>query len=317
MRKVVYDRFGPPTVLRIEEQADIVPGPGEILVAVRAAALNPKDILTRKGKYRWLSGTHFPRGTGLDWAGEVLAIGPEVVDAQIGEAVYGMANGWAGGTVAERFVARTGEYAPAPRGLSCEEAASLPLAAQTALQALRELGRVRAGSRVLCLGASGGVGVHAVQIARALGATVTASASARNLALLTELGANRVIDYETEDPLAGGPYDTIFDIFGNRDFMEAELALGEQGTFITTVPSARIVLERLRTFASAKRARLIVVRSRRADLVELARMVETGVLRPVIDSVYPMSEIAAAHARIETKRTRGKVVVRIAEAPLG
>lgn len=317
MKKAIYDRFGTTEVLHIADVPEPRLRPNEVLVAVRAAALNPKDVLTRKGKYRWLSGSRFPRGTGLDWAGIVLAIGPEVVEQQIGDAVYGMANGWEGGTVAERFVARADECAPLPGGLSFEEAASLPLAGQTALQALRDLGRLRPGGRVLCLGASGGVGVHAVQIARALGGIVSASSSAANLPLLADLGATQLIDYHAEDPLDGGPYDVVFDIFGNRDYLEATPALRERGTFVSTVPSARIIWERLRTFASAQRARLVVVRSRRDDLIALGRMVEVGVLRPVLDSVYPMRAIAAAHARIETRRARGKVVIQIADSPFG
>jgi NADPH:quinone reductase-like Zn-dependent oxidoreductase len=288
-----------------------------VLIAVRAAALNPKDVLTRKGKYRWLSGTGFPRGTGLDWAGEVLAIGPEVTQARIGDAVYGMANGWAGGTVAERFVALERECAPMPLGLTFEEAASLPLAGQTALQALRDLGEVRTGSQVLILGASGGVGVHGVQIARALGARVTASASAANLPRLRDLGATEVIDYRAEDPLDGGPYDLVFDAFGNRRFMDAQPALAERATFVTTIPSARIVLERLRTFASDQRARLVVVHSRREDLLALGRLVEAGLVRPVLDSVYPLDRIAQGHARLETRRVSGKVIIRIADPPFG
>jgi NADPH:quinone reductase-like Zn-dependent oxidoreductase len=312
VRKVVYDRFGPPDVLVVREVADPRPGPHEILVAVRAAALNPKDVLVRKGKFRWVSGRDFPRGTGYDWAGEVVELGPEVTGIRLGDRLYGMANGWSGGTAAERFVARADECAPMPAGIGFEEAAAIPLAAQTALQALRDLGRVGPGSHVACLGASGGVGVYAVQLARALGAEVSASASAANLDLLAELGADHVIDYRAEDLLARGPFDLVFDVFGNRRFAEAEPALAARGRYVTTVPSLAITLAVLRTLGRPRRAHLVRVRSRRADLVELAGMVERGLLRPIIDSIHALDDVAAAHARIETKRARGKVVLRVA-----
>jgi NADPH:quinone reductase-like Zn-dependent oxidoreductase len=311
VQAALYDRFGPPSVLRIGEAPDPTPGPDELVVAVRAAALNPKDVLVRKGKFRWLSGKHFPRGTGYDFAGEVIAVGPEVVDQRIGDLVYGMLNGWRGATVAERVRVRADECAPLPP-LSFEEAAAIPLAAQTALQALRDLGRVSNGHRVVILGASGGVGVFAVQLACALGAEVTAVASAANHPLLRELGAHHVVDYRAEDPLERGPFELVFDVFGNRRFDEAEPALADRGLFVSTVPSRAIFLARLRSLGRPRQARLVWVRSRRADLVTLAGLVERGRLRPVMDSIYPFREIAAAHAKIETKRSRGKVVVRIA-----
>jgi NADPH:quinone reductase-like Zn-dependent oxidoreductase len=312
VRAVRYDRFGGPEVLRVAEVPSPRPGAHELLIAVRACALNPKDVLVRKGKFRWLSGRRFPRGTGYDWAGEVLAIGPEVVGARVGDRCYGMLNGWSGATAAEQLIARADECAPMPTSLSFEEAAALPLAAQTALQALRDLGRVQAGQQVACLGASGGVGVYAVQIARALGAEVTASASAANLPMLTELGAHHVVDYHAADVLAGGPFDVIFDVFGNRRFDEAEPALADRGVFVSTVPSRAIFLAIVRTLGRPRRARLVAVRSRRADLLEVSALVERGQLRPVLDSVRPLDEVAAAHAQLETKHSRGKVVLRVA-----
>lgn len=314
MRKVLYDRFGTPAVLRIAEVPEPTPGTDEILVAVRAAALNPKDILVRKGKFRWLSGKRFPRGTGYDWAGEVLALGPEVMGVAVGDLCFGMLNGWAGGSLAERVIARADECARMPAGLSFEQAAAIPLAAQTAWQALRNLGKLAPGQRVACLGASGGVGLFAVQLARALGAEVTASASAGNLPLLTEAGAHHTVDYATQDVLAGGPYDLVLDVFGNRHFEEAEPALSPNGIFVSTVPSLAILAASARTLLRGKRARLVVVRSRSADLEALSALAEAGALRPIIDSTFDLTDVAAAHARIETKHTRGKVVVRVPSA---
>jgi NADPH:quinone reductase-like Zn-dependent oxidoreductase len=309
VRKALYDAFGSTAVLRIADVAEPRPRTGEVLVEVRAAALNPKDVIVRRGKMRWLSGRRFPRGTGYDWAGEVIAIGPEVVEAQVGDRLFGMANGFAGGTCAERYAAAVDACAPMPLSLSFEDAAAVPLAAQTALQALRDVGRLVPGMKLLCLGASGGVGVFAVQLARALGADVTASASAANLPLLVELGATRVIDYRRVDPLASGRYDLVFDIFGNRSFAEVEPALTDVGQFVSTVPSRSLFLAMLRGVGRPRRAHLVRVRSRRSDLVKLAEQIDIGRLRPIIDSRFALDDIAAAHARVETKRSRGKVVV--------
>jgi NADPH:quinone reductase-like Zn-dependent oxidoreductase len=202
--------------------------------------------------------------------------------------------------VAERFPA------------SFEEAAALPLASLTALQALRDLARVRPGDRVLIHGASGGVGVHAIQLARGLGAEVTTTCSAANLELCRSLGASRTLDYRAQDPLSGdSDYRAIFDVFGNLGFPAARRALAERGTYVGTVPRQPIFTDQLRTVLARKRARLVVVRSRRADLEVLAAEVAAGRLRPVIDSVFSLEEVARAQDRIATKRCRGKVVLRV------
>jgi NADPH:quinone reductase-like Zn-dependent oxidoreductase len=207
-------------------------------------------------------------------------------------------------------VARLDECAPMPESLSFEEAASLPLSSQTALQALRDLGRATPGSEVLVNGASGGVGTLAVQIARALGARVTAVSSAANHELVRALGADAVVDYRVVDPLAArDAYDVVFGVFGNRRWDRAQRALRAGGTYVTTVPSLRIVTDSLRSLLGRRRARLVVVRSRRSDLLAIARMVREGRLRPVVERVLPLARIAEAHAHLETKRARGKVVL--------
>jgi NADPH:quinone reductase-like Zn-dependent oxidoreductase len=281
-------------------------------VRVRAAGLNPKDVLVRKGKYRLFTGGRFPRGVGYDWAGEVAEVGGSVSGIAAGDRLFGMLNGWDGATCAEYVAVRPAECAPMPAGLSFEEAAAIPLSAQTALQALRDLGAARAGQRVLAHGASGGVGVFALQIAKALGMHVTSTSSARNRELCRSLGADETLDYASDDPFAPGrAYDLVFDVFGNRRFALARPALAPGGRYVTTVPSRRIVLESLATLLSSRRARLVNVRSRSEDLRLLAGWVEQGRLRPVVERVYGLGEVAAAHAALETKRTRGKLVVRI------
>ena len=311
MRAVVYERYGPPEVLELRDLPSPVPRAGEVLVKVRAAALNPKDSLIRKGKFRLVASGRFPRQLGYDVSGVVEVIGKSVTRLAPGDEVFGMKQAWAGGTVAQEVCLFENELAKKPSRLSFEEAAALPLAALTALQALRDEGRLQPGQRVLINGGSGGVGVFAIQVARALGATVTTLSSTRNLELCRSLGAQETWDYATRKDLGAG-WDVFFDVFGNRSFGEARGALSPTGTFVTTVPGAVSGALHLLTAFAPRRARLVVVKSNERDLEQLAKWAEAGQLTPVIDRVVPLSEVASGQAHVETKRARGKVVVRIA-----
>jgi NADPH:quinone reductase-like Zn-dependent oxidoreductase len=313
---VEYERFGDESVLELVERPTPSAGRGELLVKVRAAALNPKDVFTRSGRMRTFSGRRFPRRVGYDWAGEVLALGPGVSGWSPGEPVYGMIQAWAGGAVAEYAAVRVGELARKPARLRFEEAAAVPLAALTALQALRDEARLQPGQRVLVNGASGGVGTFAVQIARILGARVVAVASGRNRALLEQLGAHEVMDYTVQPPTDVLPrVDVFFDVFGNQPFARARQALTPKGTWVSTVIRAHVAAAHLRTLLfTAQRARLVLVKSRQPDLELLARWADEGLLRPVLEAVLPMAEVAQAQRQLATKRTRGKVVLRTWEA---
>lgn len=312
MRAIVYERYGPPEVLQVRELPSPVPTSGEVLVRVHAAALNPKDSLVRKGKFRGVTGTRFPRLLGYDVAGVVGALGPGVTRLQVGDEVFGMKQAWAGGTIAEEVCMRTDELALKPSKLSFEDAAALPLAGLTALQALRDEGRVKQGQKVLINGGSGGVGVFAIQLARALGAHVTTLSSARNLELCTSLGAHQAWDYATRNGLdAGAGWDVFFDVFGNRRFAQVRSALSASGTYVSTVPAVNTVVMHVLTRFFARRARLVVVKSNGRDLEQLAQWADAGALSAVVDRVVPLTEVASGQAHVETKRARGKVVVRV------
>lgn len=313
MRAIVYDRYGAPENLELRLMPAPVPNANEVLVRVRAASLNPKDSLIRKGKFKAASGGTFPKLLGYDLAGVVEAVGANVTHFKVGDEVFGMKNGFTGSTVAELAVATEDELAKKPASLSFEEAAALPLTALTALQALRDLGKVSAGSRVLIHGASGGVGVVAVQIAKALGATVTTTSSEKNLDFVRSLGADETLDYTKSTGLERGrEWTCVFDVFGNQRFSKAAASLAKHGVYVTTVPAARNVFDDLRTrWLPFKKARLIVVKSNRADLEVLSKFVTAGSLRAVIDRAVPLAQTAAGQAHIETKRARGKVVVTI------
>ncbi|MEI7891624.1 MAG: NAD(P)-dependent alcohol dehydrogenase [Myxococcales bacterium] len=312
MRAIVYDRFGGPEVLEERDIAAPEPASEEVLVRIRAAALNPKDIVVRAGKFRWMTGARFPMPFGHDFAGEVVALGHNARGLSVGDRVFGCWNDarpWRG-SFAEYAVSSPDACAVLPPTLSFEEGASLGLAGQTALQALVDVARVSSRDHVLIHGASGGVGTLAVQLAKGLGAHVTTTSSSRNLALCRQLGADETLEYAVDSPFASPRrYDVIFDVFGNRSFGEVRPVLDRM--YVTTVPSARIALDSVATLWGSQRARLVVVHPRRADLERLLRWVEDGALLPVVDRVFTWREVREAVRYLETKRARGKVVVRI------
>lgn len=312
MRAVEYDRYGPASVLEVRDVPRPVPGRGEILVRVRAAALNPKDVVVRGGRFRLLSGHRFPKRVGFDWSGEIAEVGPGVEGVGVGAAYFGMLDGYQGGACAEYLVTTPEASAPKPSRLDHAAAAAAPLAASTALQALRDLARVGPGARVLVHGASGGVGVFAIQIAKILGAHVTTTSGAANLALCRRLGADVSLDYRVTDPLAGDRrFDVVFDVFGNRTLREARRVLGSRGVLVKTVPRVRDLLDVALTRLSRPRAYLVVVRPRARDLALIAGWLDEGKVVPVVDAAYPLDRIAEAEAHVETKHTRGKVVVTV------
>jgi NADPH:quinone reductase-like Zn-dependent oxidoreductase len=310
VRAARYDRFGPPEVVEVREVPAPVPARGEIRVRVRAAALNPKDVLTRSGRFRLLSGRRFPRGVGLDLAGEVDALGPGADGFAPGDPVLGMLPGWMGGTCAELACVPAASIARAPPGIGFPGAAALPLAGLTALQALRDLGRLGPGDRACVNGAAGGVGSLAVQIARNLGAKVTAVARASNRSFCEDLGADEVVAHDESDVFAGGRrFDVFFDAFGNRSYPQARRSLTPRGAYVTTVPRGTLLLDAVLTTFGPRRARLVAVRADGRDLALLAGWAEGGLLRPVLDLVLPLDRIVEAMRRVETRRARGKVVL--------
>lgn len=317
MRAAVMRSYGGPEVLGVEE----VPRPQatgrRLLVKVRATSVNPIDWRIRRGELRFLTGNRFPRIPGRDFCGEVVETGPGTRSFRAGDEVYGMLGGLFGASaeyaaVSERLVAAK------PPSLSHEEAAAVPLAGLTALQALRDAGGLRGGRpatnvprQVLVNGASGGVGTFAVQLARSFGAGVTAVCSSRNADLVRDLGAGEVIDYNEEDfARRVGAYDIIFDAVGNRNYAACRRALSPNGVYVTTEPGPRGFLEQSLTLpSSGKKARVVLVRNNARDLEFLLEMIEQGKVRPVIDGLYPLAEVSDAHAYSETKRARGKIVV--------
>ncbi len=302
----MYTRYGAPEVLSVRDVPEPARSPRHARVKVHAAALNPKDVLVRKGKMRWLVGGGLPRTPGYDLAGVLL---DDAGGLPSGTEVFAMINSHAGGACAEIVSLPFDEVAEKPRTLSMIEAAALPLAGLTALQALRDELALERGQSVLVNGASGGVGTLAVQIAKALGASVTAVCSARNAELVRELGAARVLDYTVEPLHALRDFDAVFDVFGSFPWSAARHTLRPGGRFCTTVPRPASILRGGLRRLGLHRAALVVVRSRRRDLDVLRAMVDDGALRPVVDRVVTLADSAEGHRHLETRRARGKVVV--------
>ena len=311
MRAAVITGFGPPDVLTVHNVPVPRPQADEVLVHVRAAAINPKDPFIRKGRFKRFTGEKFPIQTGFDFAGEVAEIGPGVADSPVGEAVYGMLDGWQGGTCAEYVSVSTGRLCKKPEGVSFDEAAALPLVSLTALQALRDRAGIATGMQVCINGASGGVRSMAVQIAKIMGARVTAISSPPNHDYLADLGADRCIDYRHGNIAAPGQrFDIFFDVFGNRPFRSVKPILSDRGVWVSTVIRPHVFLSVILTrLFSRRKAKVVLVKSLRDDLEQVRRWVETGVLRPVVHSVYPLENIREAHLQQETKHTRGKIVI--------
>lgn len=313
MKALVYREFGAAEGLEWSDgwqQPELAPGC--ILVRTRAGGVNPKDVLLRKGMFsRTLARDPLPRIAGLDAAGEVIAVADDVTGYAEGDRVFGMTNHFAGGVHAEVCRFHQSELAHMPEGLSYARAASVPLAAQTALQALRDCAQLQPGERVLINGASGGVGHFAVQIAHALGAEVHGVCGPGNVGFVESLGADAVYSYR-EQPAhkVALAFDVVFDVFGKLSRPAFGGQLGRRGIYVSTVPKPATLLgEALARAGISGRSRLVEVRSRHEDLVLLAGWIEEGALVPHVERTYPVTAAADAHTHVESKHTLGKVCI--------
>ncbi|WP_405427690.1 NAD(P)-dependent alcohol dehydrogenase [Streptomyces erythrochromogenes] len=323
MKAIVQDGYGPPEVLRVEEVDRPVPGRGEVLVRVRAAGVDQGVWHLMAGlpyALRPVFGLRAPRVRipGMDLAGLVEAVGPDVTRVRPGDEVYGSCTG----SFAEYACAKENSLAPKPAGLGFEEAATVPVSAVTALKALRESGRVRAGQRVLVLGASGGVGTYAVQLAKAFGAHVTGVCSAAKTDLVRSIGADEVVDYTTEDPVDGSRrYDLILDIAGNRPLSRLRRALTARGTLVIVGGEAggrwiggnerQLGALLLSPFVGQRLLPLAVMEQHHSDLETLTELIEAGAVTPVVDRTYPLAEVPDAIRHLRGGQVRGKIAIRL------
>lgn len=314
MKAMQYRDYGTPDQLQLAEVTTPRPGPTQLLVRVLATSVNPIDWKLHNGQYRRIMPVRFPSIPGFDLAGEVTEVGAHVTRFKPGDRIFAMLDRRPGGTSAE--YAAVGEQAAArmPANLTPHEAAAMPLAGLTALQCLRDLGRIASGKRVLIIGAAGGVGHFAVQIARSYGANVTAVCSGRNAELMRRLGADRIIDYtQTPDLRGPQPYDLVLDFIARSPLRQLLALLAANGIYVSSLPStSRIAAAFLLPLVSRRRVRIAGVKPRGVDLDELSRLCEAGTLCSVIDRTFNLEELATAHAYSQQGRTVGKVVIQVA-----
>jgi NADPH:quinone reductase-like Zn-dependent oxidoreductase len=323
MRAVQFDRYGGSDVLEV--RTITVPGPGrdEVLVRMHASGLNPKDAIVRQGGLRLLTGRRFPRGTGYDFSGEVAAYGARVTDLAHGDRVWGFLDGFLGGAAAEYVAVPRGWMAPMPRSLGWIEGAALPLVGTTALQGLRDVARLESGDRLLIKGASGGVGSAATQVAKAMGAHVTALASGEGIDHCRALGADAVVDYRRIAPESlAERFDVFFDCVGGSPYRAYRRLFARRGRWVAIAPEPMMyaltpVSRALAPVLGGPRLGYVTVKPRRADLEELGRLVERGLLRMPVTAMYPLEEVRKAHDAVVRRHGRGKQVIVISPEALG
>jgi len=320
MKAIVQDSYGPPDVLRLKEIQPPTAGPGQVLARVRAAGLDAGVWHLMAGKpyaIRLGFGFRAPKNPvrGTEFAGQVEAVGAGVTGVRVGDEVFGVGDG----AFAEYVRASADRIAPKPPSLTFEEAAAVPISATTALQALRDKAKVQSGQRVLIIGAGGGVGTFAVQLAKSFGAEVIGVCGPDKADLVRSLGAAQVIDYTREGlGTKANPYDVIVDTAGNRPLAELRHVLAPEGTLVIVGGEGggpllggvtRSLGAQLRTGFTRQKLIGLFAHANTADLNTLGDLIEAGKLRPVIDRTYPLGETPQAIANWARGHARGKAVI--------
>jgi NADPH:quinone reductase-like Zn-dependent oxidoreductase len=318
MKAIVYTEYGSPDVLRLQDVERPTPKDDEVLLAVRAASMNPLDRHFMRGPYiaRIMTGLRRPKHTslGADVAGRVEAVGRSVSELKPGDEVFGVCTG----AFAEYACTKESSVVIKPANITFEQAASAPVAGLTALQGLRDKARVRPGQKVLINGAAGGVGTFAVQIAKSLGAEVTGVCSTPNVELVRSIGADRVIDYTRDDFTRGEQrYDLMFDCIGNRSLRDCRRVLRPKGMYLIVGgrvrrgmdPLPHMIGTMLTSLFISQNTSVLLAKQNRDDLLVLRELMAGGKVRPVIDRRYPLAGTAEAMCYLEEGHARGKIVI--------
>lgn len=322
MQAMVYTEYGSPDVLKLADVAAPTPGDDDVLIQIQAASLNAGDRILLRGDpfmVRFTAGLRRPKHQilGADVAGRVAAVGRNVTQFQVGDAVFGDLSDSGYGAFAEYVAAPAHAVALKPARMTFAEAAAVPSAAITALQGLRDQAQLQSGQKVLINGASGSVGTYAVQIAKALGADVTAVCSTQHVDRVRSLGADRVIDYRLEDyTRTDHRYDVILDAAAYRSLAENQRALAPQGVYVLVGGSGGRFLEAMmmgpwRSKKTGQRFSTFVKHPTPQHLMFVKELLEAGSMAPVIDRCYPLGETAEALQYLEAGHTQGKVVITV------
>ncbi len=315
MKAAVIYQYGSPDVFRIEDIEKPSIRNDEVLIRVHAASINPVDWKQRQGWHRMFLKAHFPVVLGYDVSGVVEECGDSVTKIKKGDEVYTRLTRRFGGAFAEYAAASENTVAKKPAGITWEKAAAVPLAATTALQGLRDKCQLKKGESVLIIGAAGGVGHFALQIALHMGGIVTAVCSGRHKNMMDELKPHYWIDY-TQCDYKSLPekYDVIFDAAGVESFRTCSSLLKPGGRYLTTLPRPKHLMHKfISLFTPSKRVKTFLMKSNGDDLDALSKMITDGKLKIYIDSVFPLERITDAHRRAEEYSTQGKIVIIIQE----
>ena len=322
MKAIVCTKYGPPEVLYQKEVEKPVPKDGEVLVRIEATVVAPPDCAFRKGEpfiSRLFSGIARPKYTPGDvLSGAIEEVGKDVKLFKVGDEIYG-SSGTNFGTNAQYITLSEDEaLAIKPNNVSHGEAAGISEGALTALPFLRDTGKIKKGYKVLINGASGGVGVYAVQLAKYFGTEVTGVCSTVNLELVNCMGAHKVIDYTKEDfTKTGDTYDIIFDAVGKSSFSHCKKALSPGGVYLSTVPSLSLMLQMLFTLIPGSKKAVFAAtglrkpEEKKKDLIILKELIETIKVKPVIDRKFPLEQISDAHRYVEKGHKKGSVIITI------
>ena len=310
MKAVVFRKNGSPDVLKINEIEKPIIRDDEVLVKVYAVSVNPVDVLIRKNRIMSFLVNRGSKITGSDLSGKVESVGRSVVSIKNGDDIFGFRQG---GATAEYVAISEKKVAIKPFNMTFEEAAAVPLAALTALQALRDKGNIRSGQNVLINGASGGVGTYAVQIAKSFGTNVTGVSSTKNLELIKSLGSDKVIDYTKEDfTRTDQRYDIVLDAVAKSSYSKCKRILNQGGIFVSTGFSPLLFIQVMSsTLFGDKKAKTVFVNSNTKDMEIIGELIKEDKVKSVIDQSYPMDKTSEAHLHIENGHTKGKVVISI------
>jgi NADPH:quinone reductase-like Zn-dependent oxidoreductase len=321
MKAISYDRYGSPDVLKCEETAEPVPADDEVLIKIRAAAVNPYDWHFMRGEPYAVriaaGGLRRPkdRRLGADVAGEIEAVGRNITRFKPGDRVFGSCKG----AFAEYACTSESKVVMKPDNVTFEQAASVPIAAFTALQGLRDKGQIQPGQKVLINGAAGGVGTFAVQIAKSFGAEVTGVCSTRNVEMVRSIGADQVVDYTQEDfTKSARRYDVILDCVGNHSFSECRRVLNPSGIYVGAGgtsdnwmigPLTRAIKAFILSWFVSQKQAMVLAKPSKEDLTIMHDLMEAGKVTPVIDRRYSLREVPEAIRYLEQGHARGKVVI--------
>lgn len=318
MKAVIHTKYGTPDVLELIDIEKPIPQDDEVLIKVRASSVNPAEWYGMTGLpiARLGGGLFKPKETrlGVDYSGVVEALGKDRSDFKVGDEVFGARSG----AFAE-YVCVKNIIIPKPKNISFEEAASVPIAAITALQGLRDYGKIQPGQKVLINGASGGVGTFAVQIAKSFNTEVTAVCSTRNVEMVKSLGADHVIDYTKEDfTLNNQKYDLILDVAGTKSWSEYKRVLKPDAHFVIVGapkskspigPLGYVIKIKLGSLGASQKIEFFIAKFNKEDFVLLKELMESGKVKPYVEKTYPLNEIADAMNHLGTGHAQGKIVV--------